>query len=572
MIVLGIHMTGGQSSAAIFKDDKIVFAVSEERINRIKQSNDFPISAIKECLDHVNLKSLDEVEHIAISWNPMQNIKNINMSGFTSWRRYDPEWLYIVPNNLSGLIGNISDSSIFSWNNQKNNIIYVDHHMSHLAQSVYQSPFDECACLISDEYSELPSITLAKAKGNRIEIIKQINFPHSLGSYYAMVTEFLGFRPNSDEWKVMGAAAYGQANYYEKLRKLIIWDKKELNLILDLKYFNHFNMKEGTYISSLFENYMNLQRRQPEDELLQVHYDIAASMQKVFEDVVFEILEALYETTGLQNVVLGGGSFMNSLFNGKVVRNTSFKKVFIPYSAADNGGAIGSALWVAHNKLNATRTKNEIATPYLGKSFSDEEIEMTLDAYKIKYQKVDNVEQLVAQCIADGNVVGWFQGRMEFGERALGNRSILADPRRDDMKDIINRSIKFRENFRPFAPAILEDEVENYFDIPENTMVPYMEQVYPIKKEQQQYLPAVVHADGTGRLQVVSKKLNARFYSLIEEFKKITGVPIVINTSFNLNGEPIVYKPSDAIRTFYTSGIDILVLGNFIIKKNTKND
>ena len=565
MLILGIHMTGSQSAAALFKDNKIVYAVAEERINRIKQSNAFPFSAIKECLEYAGVKDLNQIDDIAVSWNPMQNMKNINMSGFTSWRRYDPEWLYIVPNNLTSFIDEVSDFSTFSWN-QKNNINYVNHHNAHLGQSIYQSPFEECACLISDEYSELPSITLAKAQGNDIEIIKQIEFPHSLGAFYAMITEFLGFRPNSDEWKVMGAAAYGDLKYYDKLKSLIHWDADKIDLILDLKYFNHFNMKKGTYIADLFEEYMELPKRKQSDELLQVHYDIAASMQKVFEEIVFSILKTLYSLTGMKNIVLGGGSFMNSLFNGKVMENTNFENIFVPYSAADNGGAVGAALWLAHNKYKVKRDKS-VVTPYLAKEFSNDEIEKTLQSYKINYVKEENIAKTVAEYIAKGYIIGWFQGRMEYGERALGNRSILADPRNEKMKDIINASIKFREGFRPFAPAILKEEVTDFFDIPENINVPYMEQVYPIKENMKSKIPAVAHADGTGRLQMVDKNINSRFYTLINEFKKITGVPVVINTSFNLNGEPIVYTPSDALRTFFTSGLDILVVGDYIVKK-----
>lgn len=567
MKILGLHINGSQSSAVVFENNEIVFGVAQERINRIKQSKDFPIDAIKQCLEYLDLESIDQLDEIAISWNPALNMKNINMSGFTSWRRYDPEWAYIAPNNLISLSEEINQHMELKWNDKGGNISFVNHHIAHLAQAYYQSSFTDCAIMVSDEYSELPSITLASMKNSKLTTIKEINFPHSLGAYYAMITQYLGFRPNSDEWKVMGAAAYGcQKKYYEKLSQLLKWDEKNLELVLDLTYFNHYNMKEASYITKFFTNYLGLEPNTPQEPLTQEYYDFAASAQKVYEDILFKILNSLQAITKERNLVVSGGSFMNSLANGKILNNTNFEELFIPYSCADNGGAIGAALWIAHQK-KAIKKQNLFATPYLGKSFNDNAIKKSLEQYKINYSTSENITKEIAKEIADGKIIGWFQGRMEYGERALGNRSIIADPRNEKMKDLINSSIKFREAFRPFAPAVLQEKTTQFFEIDSNINVPYMEQVYKIKQEKQQLIPAVVHADGTGRLQMVSKNSNQLFHELISEFELISGIPIVINTSFNLNGEPIVYTPEDAIRTFYSSGLDILVLGNHIIKK-----
>lgn len=566
MIVLGLHISGAQSSAAIFKDNKITFAIAQERIDRIKHSNAFPMDAIKECLEFENLKSLDEVDKIAISWNPAINMKNINMSGFTSWRRYDPEWTYIVPNHLMQLSSEVEQEMSLSWNANKNKVYFVNHHMSHLAQAYYQSKFNDCAVMICDEYSELPSITFADITKGKIQIIKEINFPHSLGAYYAMITEFLGFRPNSDEWKVMGSAAYGKAVYLEKLRELMYWDKKNNELVLNLKYFNHYNLKQATYLSKFFIDFIGFSPNKDTKNIQQKYYDFAASAQKLYEEILFDILNSLQKLTKQKNVVLSGGSFMNSLANGKILKNTLFSDLFIPYSASDTGGSIGSALWVAH-KYSHVKKQNEYSSAYLAKEFSNAYIKKVLNDYKIDYIESKDVAKQIAKEISDGKIVGWFQGRMEFGERALGNRSILANPRDKKIKEKLNSSIKYRESFRPFAPAILKDKVYEYFDIEKGLEVPYMQLVYPIKKDKRSLIPAVVHNDNTGRLQTVSKQQNKKFYKLINEFYKLTNIPIVINTSFNLNGEPIVYTPKDAIRTFYSSGLDILVLNDCIVRK-----
>lgn len=568
MIIVGLHITGKQSSAAIFQNNKIVFAVAEERITRDKNSRSFPINAIQECLNYLGLKCISEIDAICISWNPAINMKNINMSGFTAWRRYDPEWLYIAPNNLLKLLQNdfAQDVSAFSLDpNKKPQILYVEHHLSHAANAIFNSGFEECACLISDEYSENFSFSFIQYKNRQIQVLKQIEFPYSLGAVYSMATEFLGFTPDSDEWKVMGASAYGQPVFFEKLNDIIYWDGTANELHIDLQYMNHYNLKVGTYITKKFEQYIGFPKRDKNGKMEQIHFDFAASVQKLFEVVMFSILDELHDRTQSDHLVVSGGSFMNSLFNGKILSHTPFRNLYIPYAPADNGNAMGSAMWAAHSLYKIDMKKHD--NPYLGLEFSNDHIEELLRKYKLTYQKVNNVEQFTAELLTKKLIIGWFQGRMEFGERALGNRSILADPRDKGMQDKINNTIKYREKFRPFAPAILDECVEEYFEIPKDVESPFMEQVYNIIPEKKELIPAVVHHDGTGRVQTVSKHRNERFYKLIEEFYKITDIPIIVNTSFNLNGEPIVYTPEDAIRTFFTSGLDVLVMNEYVISK-----
>lgn len=574
MTILGLHINTGQTAAALLMDGKISYAAAEERFNRVKMSRAFPRRAIEFCLERAGLKRLDDLDAIAISWNPADNMRHINLSGFTNWRRYDPEWLYIVPNNLFSISGEKS----FQGEYMKLNIgtgkvcpvYFVRHHQAHLAHAVWQSPFKKCLAAIVDEYGEFNSVTIALFDKGRIRVIKEIPYPHSLGVFYATFTEYLGFTPNSDEWKLMGAAAYGNAKRFsKKLETIFAWNAIEGEWILDGRYIEHSNMKRAGYLTEKLETLMGIPRRTNSEDLKQEHYDLAAAAQAVFEKRLFQLLSYYAKRTGEKNMAASGGCFMNSLANGKILTHTPFKSVFIPYAAADNGGAMGAALYVWHSILNH-RIKNDSypSNPFLGPEYSDADIENTLKKYKIRYKKPDNIAKYAAGEIAKGKLVGWFQGGMEFGERALGNRSILADPRDAGMKDRINAAVKYREAFRPFAPSVLAEKADDFFDMPKGVFVPYMEQVYPVKKAKQKLAPAIVHADGTGRLQMVSKDTNQTFHNLISHYYKLTGVPLVLNTSFNVQGEPIVCSPSDAIRTFYSCGLDVLVIGKNIIEKD----
>jgi carbamoyltransferase len=572
MKLLGLHVTGSQASAALLLDGEVMCAAAEERFNRVKHSRDFPMNAIRFCLDQAGLSSIEELDGIAVSWNPAQNMRNINLSGFTSWRRYDPEWLYIVPNQLMTIAGKDRfDGHALKMELSENSrcpLYFVDHHMAHLAHATLQSPFEKGMVAIVDEYGEFDSVTIGTFNEESFRLVKRIPYPNSLGVFYAAVTEFLGFMPNLDEWKVMGAAAYGDPQRFRrKLEHLLRWDRRRAEWILDTRFIEHSNMKRAGYLSERLVDFIGIPLRRKNDALDQNHFDVAASAQLVFEQRLFQLLIAFQKRTGEDQLAGAGGVFMNSLANGKILSATPFRRLFIPYAAADNGGAMGAALFVWHYILGNKKRGKKVPTPYLGPSYTDDEIEQILTKYRLPYRKVDKVALFAAQSIADGSLVGWFQGRMEFGERALGNRSILADPRNAEMKDKINAAVKYRESFRPFAPSIMEERAPEYFTLPEACQVPYMEQVYPVRSEKAGLIPAVVHADGTGRLQMVSRESNGLFYELLSEFERFTGIPLVLNTSFNLQGEPIVCSPKDAIRTFMTSGLDMLVIGSFIITK-----
>ncbi len=570
---MGLHINGSQTAAALLVDGEVRYAAAEERFDRVKQSRSFPRQAIAYCLKQAGLDRVEDLEGIAVSWNPAENMRHINLSGFTQWRRYDPEWLYIVPNHLFSLAGVNS----FSGPAMKLDLdasgrcplYFVSHHHAHLAHAVCQSPFEHGLAAVVDEYGEFNSVTIATFSGDNLTFSKTIPYPNSLGVFYATITEYLGFTPNRDEWKVMGAAAYGEpARFHDRLRRILIWDEKQGIWTLDTRYVEHSNMKRGGYSNEALTAQLGIARRESDQELQQDHYDLAAAAQTVFEENLFQILSHYSRLTGEKNLAAAGGCFMNSLANGKIIAQTPLERVFIPYAAADNGGAMGASMYVWNYLLKMPR-RNETSppTPFLGPSFSDSEIEQTLQKFKLPYRRMESTTGYVAEQIAAGRLVGWFQGRMEFGERALGNRSILADPRDAAMKDRINSAVKYRETFRPFAPSVLLEKAAEYFELPAGICVPYMEQVYPVRAEKRAVIPAVVHRDGTGRVQTVSQELNPLYYELISEFEKITGVPVLLNTSFNVKGEPIVCTPTDAIQTFFSCGLDLLTLGNFVVRK-----
>lgn len=573
MNILGLHINTGQTSAALLIDGVVQAAAAEERFDRIKQSRAFPRKAIRYCLEQAGLDNLDQLDGIAVSWNPAENMRNINLSGFTQWRRYDPEWLYIVPNHLMALAGNQAFPSEMLKMELgipgQCPLYFVEHHRAHLAHAIAQSPFEAGLAMAVDEYGEFNSVSVAGFDRDGYQIIKRIAYPDSLGVFYAAITEYLGFTPNSDEWKVMGAAAYGDpAPYRERLAPLLSWDQAEGTWVLDGRYIEHSNMKRAGYRNERLERLIGIPPRSASDPLEQCHYDLAAAAQALFEERLFQLLNYYAERTGATNLAAAGGCFMNSLANGKIIANTPFNNIFIPYAAADNGGAMGAALHLWHYGHRQPRMiAGGAPTPYLGPAFGDTEIRETLERYRLRAIRHNDIAAVTARAIADGKLVGWFQGRMEFGERALGNRSILADPRDAAMKERINAAVKYREPFRPFAPSIQQERVTDYFEIPAGVTVPYMEQVYPIRPEQRERIPAVVHADGTGRLQTVQKELNPLYHTLIGEFERLTGVPVLLNTSFNVQGEPIVCTPSDAIRTFFSCGLELLVLGNYLLEK-----
>jgi carbamoyltransferase len=494
-------------------------------------------------------------------------MQNLNASGFTHWRRYDPEWLYILPNQLMPLMGDIDPDWMqqgFGANPGK--LVYITHHNAHMGWA-FASPFEEAAIAVLDEYGEASSISYGVLQGNSIKRIGEVQFPHSLGVFYATFTQFLGFEPNSEEWKVMGAAAYGTADTFAPaIRQLI--RVRDGELTLDQTYFEFANTRFGGYYRAALISHLGIEPRRPGEAMRQVYFDLAAAVQAVYEDALFELLKWLAAKTRMRNLVINGGCAMNSLANGKIAKCTPFEQVFVSQAPADNGCAIGGALWL-HGRCYAPaqsiwRTK---VPACCGPAWSDLEIADVLNRCKLRYHKSDDIAAEAARLIASNHVVGWFQGAMEFGERALGARSILADPRDARMKDRINATIKFREEFRPFAPSVLAEAAHEYFDIPHGASSDYMEAVFPVRPEKRSVIPAVVHADGTGRLQTVHKESSALFWRLIDSFRQQTGIPVVLNTSYNVSGEPIVCSPVDALRTFIASGLDALAIGCYIVAK-----
>jgi len=456
----------------------------------------------------------------------------------------------------------------------KKKIHQVEHHRSHLASAFFASPFEESALLSIDGSGDFSTTMTGIGRDKSIEVLESVDFPHSVGIFYTAFTQLLGFPHYGDEYKVMGLAPYGQPKYVDKLRDVLIFKDNGL-FELNLKYFRSATQGIISYgddhipvVAPLYTHHLTEKFGPPrgkDEPLSDYHRDLATSVQRITEELIFHILEHLHKKTGMNNICIAGGVAQNSVANGKITRSTSFKKVYIPSAGHDAGISMGAALWVYNHKLGNHRA-DPVWSAYTGSRFSNDEIEKFLQEKNIKYSRLDDATlyDRVADRLIDAGVVGWFNGRAEFGPRALGARSILADPRRSDAKDLLNAKIKRRESFRPFAPSILKEYVKEYFEI--NDEVPFMEKVFPIKSEKRATIPAVTHVDGTGRLQTVDRVVTPRYYELIETFRKKTGVPILLNTSFNEN-EPIVNSPAEALDCFLRTQMDMLVLENIVIER-----
>jgi carbamoyltransferase len=570
MYILGINAYHGDSSACILKNGEVIAASEEERFRRIKHWAGFPSEAIKFCLVEAAI-DITQVDYITISRNPSANlhkkiihsVKNLVSVKALKDRLANTKKVASVKTELSKVF-NIPEEQI------KAEVKNIEHHRSHLASAFFASPFNEAAILSIDGFGDFTSTMIAFGKDKKIEVLDAVIYPHSAGIFYTSLTQYLGFPHYGDEYKVMGLAPYGEPKYVNELKKVILFKDNGL-FEIDTKYFKH--AKEGVamswengnpHIDSIFskelENLLGPARKQGED-LTQKHKDIATSVQRVTEELIFHILNHLQKKTGLENICIAGGVAQNSVANGKILEKTTFKNVYIPSAGHDAGTALGSALWLYNHVLENERLP-AIYNAYTGAKFSNEEIENCLKTERIEYTRYQDNEllELVADALVEGKVIGWFQGRAEFGPRALGHRSIIVDPRRTDAKELLNSKIKRRESFRPFAPSILEEYVSEYFE--KTDKVPFMEKVYLIKKEKQNEIPAVTHIDGTGRLQTVEK--GDRYYDLIEKFRQTTGTPILLNTSFNEN-EPIVNTPKEALECYLRTEMDMLVLENFVI-------
>jgi carbamoyltransferase len=557
------------SSAALLEDGKVTAACAEERLDRQKMSKAFPVKAINFCLRQAKI-SIKDVDYVVMSWNPAVHIRSASMR-YLSAIRWRGEYLYSVPSYLLSQFQSPGvkriEECIYLDDGKRIPIIFVNHHDAHAANAFLLSPFKEASIMTIDGRGESDSCVFFKGEGNSIKRIKSINMPYSLGLFYSSFTEYLGFAPHSDEWKVMALASYGRRNnkYYKIIKKLINL-KKDGTFGMDLSYFEYYFFdKQPTMYSEKLTALFGAPRAK-DSAINQRHIQIACALQQVYEEVAAHLLNHLYRAARSKNLAFAGGCAMNSVFNGKIRKATPFKEVFISSCPDDSGTAIGAALY-AYNCIFKQAKRAKQSHNYWGPEFSDSQIRDTLDRHKVRYTHCPQIHKEAARLLSEGKLVGWFQGRMEFGQRALGNRSILADPRDVRMKDLVNKAVKFRESFRPFAPSVLEGHADEYFDIPKDEDVPFMEKVYPVRPKKRKLVPAVVHVDGSGRLQIVEERVNPLFYNLIAEFKKITGIPLILNTSFNLNGEPIVCSPQDAVRTFFSCGLDYLAIGNYLLAK-----
>jgi carbamoyltransferase len=582
MYILGINAFHGDSSACLVMDGNLISAAEEERFRRIKHWAGFPSEAISYCLQEAGI-ALEHVGHVAVNSNPNANLfRKINYALANR-----PDWRLVFDriknkHKRIGVEGELARA--FPDQSFKGKIHHIEHHLAHLASAHSVSPFEESVTVSVDGFGDFSSASWGVGRGGRIEVDQQVLFPHSLGIFYQAMTQFLGFPQYGDEYKVMGLAPYGKSAYLEQMHEMVK-TKPDGSYELGLQFFRHHIEKidyewqggspaVGDLFSKSIELLLGFPRRGNGEPLAAHHYDLARSVQAMYEEAFFNLLNAAYAKYGIDRLTLAGGCAMNSVANGKVRRMTRFKQVYIQSAAGDAGGAIGAAFAVS-NQLGQTVERFYMSHAYWGPAFSNDFHERLLEerTQDLKSQRC-NVEQLkgehelcqrTAQAIADGRVIGWFQGRMEWGPRALGNRSILCDPRRADMKDILNLKIKRRESFRPFAPSILREAVTEWFE--EEDDVPFMMQVFQIREEKRHIIPAVTHVDGSGRLQTVSRDTNPLYYRLIETFADLTGIPLVLNTSFNEN-EPVVCRPQEALDCFLRTKMDVLVLGNWFISRS----
>ncbi len=570
MKILGLANDVWISSAALVSDGKVVAACAEERFNRQKMSKVFPRRSIEFCLKQAGC-SLGDIDRIVFGWNPAVHLRSVS-SRYIDVQRWRGEYLYMLPGALMSYFGSPEVNEFKQTLKTKDwdaHIHFVNHHDAHVASAYFLSPFREAAVFTVDGRGEEETCTFNLARNSSVERLASVKMPHSLGLFYAAITEFLGFKPHTDEWKVMALASYGRSEGNEFLKRMrsLIALLPDGGFEQDLTYFTYYSFDKQPFMFSEKLERLLGKRRKPSDGFEQSHMDLAWSLQTVFEEATTHMLLHLHKITGSKNLAIAGGAAMNSVYNGKISAVTPFKNVFIPSCPDDSGVSVGAALY-GHHILGAADTPHKAQTHnYWGPSFSEREIGLALDRYKIRAQQHADIVDVTAKLLSEGKIVGWFQGAAEFGQRALGNRSILADPRDPGAKDKVNAAVKFREGFRPFAPAILAERAEEYFEMPKGMAVPFMERVFLFRENKRRGLPGVVHIDGTGRLQTVTADANPRFYALIAAFERLTGVPIVLNTSFNLNGEPMVCSPEDAIRSFYTCGLDALVLGNHLVIK-----
>jgi len=595
--ILGISAFYHDSAASIIIDGKIVAAAQEERFTRIKHDSSYPFNAIEFVLKKGKLR-LSEIDYIVFFEKPFLKFERLLETyvafapkGFKSFCKAMPIWLsekLFQKNLLFNKLKEHDEKFV-----DKKKIFFSDHHLSHAASAFFPSPFSDAIVLTADGVGEWATTTIALAKDNKVDIKKEIHFPHSLGLLYSAFTYYIGFKVNSGEYKLMGLAPYGNPIYKDKILENLVDVKEDGTFKLNQKYFNYATGL--TMTNKNFDDLFGQPVREPDKEkLTQFHMDIASSIQEITEEIIIKIAVSLKKEYGIKNLCLAGGVALNCVANGKLLKKKIFDKIWIQPAAGDAGGSIGAALALWHNELNEPREINsndDMQGSYLGPEFHNDEIEKNLKEIGAVYEfkKHDDLVSRTAEDLSNGMAVGWFQGRMEFGPRALGARSILGDPRSPSMQKNLNLKVKYRESFRPFAPSVLEEDVSEWFDI--NIDSPYMlfvanlnsKKCLPMTDDQKKLfginklniqrseIPAVTHVDYSARIQTVNSKTNKIYYELLKKFKAITNCPILVNTSFNVRGEPIVNTPLDAFNCFMGTELDKLVIGNFYLDKNSQN-
>ena len=594
--VLGISAFYHDSAAAIIVEGKIIAAAQEERFTRKKHDASYPKHAINYVLKEAGLK-LSEVDHVVFYEKPFLKFERLletyigfSPSGFKSFSTSMPLWLSEKLFQKKMLYDALKEQDN-NFNDIKK-INFSEHHLSHAASAFFSSPYDEAIILTLDGVGEWATTTVSLGKNNKISILKEIHFPHSLGLLYSAFTYFLGFKVNSGEYKVMGLAPYGEPKFKDIILEKLIDVKEDGSFRLSMDYFNYATGL--TMTNSKFAKLFNMNRREPENNLSQIHMDMAASIQAATEEIVLKITRFLSKEYKLENLCMAGGVALNCVANGKILKEGLFKNIWIQPASGDAGGALGAAQAFYYQELDNKRQilkTDSMNGSYLGPQFTDDQIENELKSCGANYKKLtqDQIINDTAKALSEEKAVGWFQGRMEFGPRSLGNRSIIADPRSVNMQKNLNIKVKYRESFRPFAPAVLFEKVSEWFEI--NSESPYMLLVADVKKSKQlemtneqknlfgidklnvkrSSIPSVTHVDYSARIQTVHKETNPTFYKLIEEFERITKYPILVNTSFNVRGEPIVCTATDAFNCFMGTDLDVLVCNNFILYKNDQD-
>ena len=599
MYILGISAFYHDSAACLLKDGEIVAAAQEERFTRKKHDQSFPNNAIKYCLEQLNI-SASQIDNVVFYEKPFVKFERLLETylafaprGFKSFAKAMPIWIKDKLFQKSALINDLKatlDEDI----NWQERLLFSEHHLSHAASAFYPSPFESAAVLTLDGVGEWTTTSLAVGKGSELKVLKEIHFPHSLGLLYSAFTFYTGFKVNSGEYKIMGLAPYGEPRFADLIREKLISVAEDGSFQLDMSYFNYATGL--TMTNKKFNILFGGPPRSPETELTQREMDLAASIQKVTEDIVIKLAKGISKETGEKNLCLAGGVALNCVVNGILMRKRVFDNVWIQPAAGDAGGALGAALsiWYLHHKKKRKVSSglDSMKGAYLGPDFEDKEIESTLKACGAIYKKLEEEDliEMVAAALADKKAIGWMQGRMEFGPRALGSRSIIADPRSKIMQKQLNIKVKYRESFRPFAPSVLREHVNDWFDHDADS--PYMLIVADVQKDKRlamtpdeeklfgidklnvprSSVPAITHIDYSARIQTVHADTNPKYHALISKFKEKTGCPIVVNTSFNVRGEPIVCSPMDAFKCFMGTELDILAIGNYLLIKEEQNE